>query len=493
MHYFDELWEGRLSRGTLRALVCLAFIITITWAGFHVLHVNALIAGLAYVLAVLVVAAKWGLVESLVTSVVAMLCLNYFFLPPILSLTIADPENWVALFVFMVIAITASTLSSSVNKRSAEAHARKVEVERLYQLSLSLMLVDTTRNIGAQIAESINKQFNLQAVAYCDGLTKEIHFAGDEIERFDQEALRTISMGEGSWFIGRRQPTSKGTEVVVAPVILGGRILGSLGISGAPMSEPALQAVANLTAISIEQARQQIAAGRVEVARQNERLKGILLDALAHDFITPLTSIKSAITTVRSEYRHEQEEDDFLVVVEEEADKLGDMVNETVDMARIEPGKMRIQRRQLSVPELVRSSLDRMKSALDGRPLEVQVQEGIPPVNADPDMMGLAVRQLLGNAIKFSPPGSVIAISAHLSDEVVTVRVRDQGPGVPSDEAEAIFERFYRGRRAQEWTPGTGMGLSIAREIITAHRGRLWVENLPEGGAQFSFTLPIFR
>jgi signal transduction histidine kinase len=169
------------------------------------------------------------------------------------------------------------------------------------------------------------------------------------------------------------------------------------------------------------------------------------------------------------------------------------MVNETVDMARIEPGKTRIQRRQLSVAELISASVDRMKSALDGRPLEVQIQDGISPVNADPDMMGLALRQLLGNAIKFSPPGSKIAISAQQANETVTMKVRDQGPGVPPDEVVAIFERFYRGRRTQEWSPGTGMGLSIARDIITAHRGRLWVENMPGAGAQFSFTLPIFR
>src|ERR1035437_1017340 len=298
MNYFNELWERRLSRGTLRVLACLAFIIAITWAGFHVLHVNALIVGFTYVLAVLVVAARWGLVESLATSVAAILCLNYSFLPPILSLTLADPQNWVALFVFMVIAVTASTLSSSVRQRSAEAQARKVEVESLYQLSLSLMLVDTTRDLGPQITENIKKQFSLQAVAYCDGLTREIYFAGDEAQRFDQETLRTISMGEGSWFIGRKQSTPNNVEVIVAPVVLGGRILGSLGIAGPPMSEPAFQAIANLTAISIEHARQQIAAGRVEVARQNERLKGILLDALAHDFITPLTSIKSAITKI---------------------------------------------------------------------------------------------------------------------------------------------------------------------------------------------------
>src|ERR1035437_7298735 len=177
MNYFNELWERRLSRGTLRVLACLAFIIAITWAGFHVLHVNALIVGFTYVLAVLVVAARWGLVESLATSVAAMLCLNYFFLPPILSLTLADPQNWVALFVFMVIAVTASTLSSSVRQRSAEAQARRIEVEHLYQLSLSLMLVDTTKELGPQIAMSVKKQFHFSAVAFCDRSTGDIHVA----------------------------------------------------------------------------------------------------------------------------------------------------------------------------------------------------------------------------------------------------------------------------------------------------------------------------
>ena len=124
----------------LRSVVCLGLVAAITWITFSVLRVNGLIAGFAYVLAVLIVAARWGLPESIMTSVAAMLCLNYFFLPPILSLTIADPQNWVALFVFMVIAITASTLSSESRRRTAEAQARRIEVEHLYQLSLSLML-----------------------------------------------------------------------------------------------------------------------------------------------------------------------------------------------------------------------------------------------------------------------------------------------------------------------------------------------------------------
>ena len=162
----------------LRVLACLFLVGTITWVAFAVLNVNPLIAGFAYVLAVLVVAARWGLTESVVTSVAAMLCLNYYFLPPILSLTIADPQNWVALFVFMVTAITASKLSASVQNRAAESQARRIEVERLYQLSLSLMLIDTTKEPGPQVTASVKSQSGFTTVAFCDRLTGAIHVAG---------------------------------------------------------------------------------------------------------------------------------------------------------------------------------------------------------------------------------------------------------------------------------------------------------------------------
>jgi two-component system sensor histidine kinase KdpD len=477
----------------LRVLACLVLVSAITWIAFSVLNVNALIVGFAYVLAVLVVAARWGLTESFVTSVAAMLCLNYYFLPPILSLTIADPQNWVALFVFMVTAITASQLSASVRKRAAEAQARRIEVERLYQLSLSLMLIDNTSEIGPQVAASVRSQSGFFAVAFCAKLTGEIHFGGVEDHRIEQDMLRSVAIGEAAWFVSRKTSTPAGVEVIVVPVALGGRMLGSLGAIGPSLSEPAVQAIANLVAIAIEHAAQQIALGRLEVARRNERLRSVLLDALAHDFLTPLTSIKGAITTVRSEYRHEAEEDDFLAVVEEEADRLGEMINESTDMARIEPGKPNIRRSRLPVPDLISTSLHRMKTLLDGRPLKVQIQEDISPVDADPDMIGLALRQLLGNAVKYSPPETTIAISASQIEDTITICVRDHGSGIPPDELEAVFERFYRGKQAQESVAGTGMGLSIARDIVRAHHGKLRVQNTPEGGAQFSLTLPAFH
>jgi len=324
-------------------------------------------------------------------------------------------------------------------------------------------------------------------------LTGEIHVAGVQDQRLEQDMLRSVAIGDAAWFASRKALTPAGTEAIVVPVTLGGRVLGSLGAIGPSLSEPAAQAIANLIAISIEHARQQVALGRLEVARRNEQLRSVLLDALAHDFLTPLTSVKTAITTVRSEYRHEAEEDEFLAVVEEETDRLSEMINETTDMARMEPGKPQIRRREVPVPLIIRTALHRMKALLDSRPVTVQVQEDISSVDADPDMIGLALRQLLGNAVKYSPPETEISISASQTEDTVTITVRDHGLGIPPDELDAIFERFYRGKRTQESVAGTGMGLSIARDIVRAHHGKLRVQNTPEGGAQFSFTLSAFH
>src|ERR1039458_6451490 len=211
----------------LRILACLVLVAAITWIAFSVLHVNALIVGFAYVLAVLVVAARWGLTESFVTSVAAVLCLNYYFLPPGLSFTIADPQNWVALFAFMVTAITASKLSASVRHRAAEAQARR-----------------------PQVAASVRTQSGFFAVAFCDRQTGEIYFAGVEDQRIEQDMLRSVAIGEAAWFVSRKVSTPAGIEAIVVPVALGGRVLGSLGAIGPSLSEPAVQAIANLVAIA---------------------------------------------------------------------------------------------------------------------------------------------------------------------------------------------------------------------------------------------------
>ena len=479
-----SLWER-----ALRLLACVLGVAAIGGAAFYVFHVNAIVCALALVLAVLM-AAHWGLFEAVVTSILAALCLDYFFLPPIRSLAIADPENWVALMAFFVTAITASRLSTGIRQRARKAWDRQMEVERLFRLSRSLMLIDGQEGFGLQIARTLAEECGFLKVAYCDGLDGQISFVGVDDSFVQRQTLQDVARGEASWFVWREASLLPPNEVVVAPVSLGGRVLGSLAAVGPPISEAALQAMANLVAIAVERARERAAEGRREAIRQGDRLKGVLLDALAHEFATPLTSIKGAITTIRSQYHHADDEDDLLAVAEEEVEKLNGIVNDSVDMGRIESGRTRVRRKTLPVSDWIQSSLDRMKNALDGRAVTVQLPDDVSPLSADPELASLALRQLLGNAVKYSPPGSKIGILVEESDSTVTVRVLDEGPGIPPNELNAIFERFYRGSRACESISGMGMGLSIARDIANAHGGSLKAENRTGGGAQFSLTLP---
>jgi len=474
-----------------KLIVCLTTVGATTYVSFFLLHANALVSGFAYLLIVLVVAARWGLLESTLTSLAAMLLLNFFFLPPILTLTIADPQNWVALFVFMATAITASQLSAKARQRTLEAQARKAEVERLYELSRSLMMQTGSRDVGAQIAEGVRAKFGFTTVALCnDPPAGKIDFAGPENRQLAEQVLRDIASNDDYIFLWRGK-TAGGEEIVVAPISFGGKMTGSIGAIGPAVSEPAWQAVANLAGITVERVRNELAASRIEAARQSEFLKRLLLDALAHEFLTPLTSIKGAITTVRSEFTHDSEEEDLLAVVEEEADKLNGMVDESIDLARIETGEIHIHLSRLSVADVIDRSLDRMASRLDAHRSDVHVPAGIADISADANLAGLVLRQLIDNAIKYSPVGSKIGISAAESNGVIKITVSDEGPGIAHNESEAIFERYYRGFAAQDSVPGTGMGLSIARDIILAHGGRIWAENGPEKGAWFSFTLPM--
>ncbi len=450
----------------------------------RVLHANSATAALSFLLLVLGLATRVGLKESILASVAGMLAYNFFFLPPIGTLTIADPQNWVALFVFLVTAITASQLSSSARRKAEEAAAREQEVQRMYDFSRALMLRDDERNLADQITQKISEIFDVQDVSFYDR-------EGDSVHRMWlpdsalQEAFLREAAGTGEI---ARKPESR---VIVVPVRLGGRSLGSLGVAGSTgISEVGLQAIAQLIAIALERGRAQEMAARVEATRQNEQLKSTLLDALAHEFKTPLTSIKAAATTVLARKKLDAMEQDLITVVDEEADHLNKLVTEAIELARIGAGPVKLQRELCSADELISSTTTQLGQLLEGRVLEVTVERDLPHFEIDRKLGELALRQLLNNALRYSAPSSVIQITAESDGDAIVVGVYNEGAGIPGAEKELIFEKFYRGRDVRARIPGTGMGLTIAREIIEAHGGRIWLKSEPGKGARFSFRLP---
>jgi two-component system sensor histidine kinase KdpD len=477
--------QVRLVPLALRIAVIVAIIGAITFALTRIVPVNATTAGFAFLVAILFVATKWGLLEATIGSLVAVLFFNFFFLPPVGTFTIADPQNWVALLALLVTSITASRLSTQVRRRAVEAQERQREMEQLYALSRSILLIDPSQSVARQVVNQVGQAFSAASVVFFDRVTGETLHSGPKDFADSDENLR-VAASHGTQF------HEAGERKWITAVRLGSQPVGSLGISGVDLSDSAVQNLTNLVAIGLERARAQEAASRAEAARQSDELKSTLLDAIAHEFKTPLTTIKASTTALLSDKPPKPEQQrDYIVLVDEEADRMSGLVSEAAQMARIEAGQVRLQLEETRLAELLESVLSKMRSVVDGRPVEIHEEDGVPPVSVDREMMELTFRQLIDNAVKYSPPGSPIAISWTFGDGQVVTRIQDRGRGISESDLPRIFEKFYRAKDSRNQVPGAGLGLAIALAVVTAHGGRIWGESPPGSGATFCVSLPV--
>jgi two-component system sensor histidine kinase KdpD len=443
---------------------------------------NSTTIAMTFLLATLGVATWWGLLEATVASIAGMLCFNFFFLPPIFTFYLADTQNWVALFAFLVTAVVASQLSTSAKQRALEATRRREEMERLYELSRALMLVDTLSATAGQISQRIAQVFGVNGVAVFDRETDQTYRTGTiDVPISDTKLKDSALQGTVS-----HDPAA---NLSVLPLSLGRQPVGSLAISGDSISDTALHAIANLAAIVMERSRAEAAASRMEAARQNEAMKSMMLDALAHEFKTPLTSIKAAASSILDEGPPAQKE--LVTVIEEESDRLDSLVSETIRMARIEAGDLHLDRRPQMVDELINAALQKLRILLEDREVHIETDPSLPAVMADAELIGLTIRQLLTNALKYANPESPIVIRASASGGMVKISVKDFGPGIAAKDRQRIFEKYYRIQDNTDRIPGTGMGLTIARDIVDAHGGDIGVESAIGQGSEFFFTLPI--
>ncbi|MDR3719457.1 MAG: DUF4118 domain-containing protein [Bryobacteraceae bacterium] len=475
----------RIERVALRVALSLAIVAAITLICNHLFPVNATTAGFAYLIGVLWIATTWGMIEALLASVVAMFCFNYFFLPPVGRLVIADPQNWVALFAFLVTALVASHLSDRAKNQALEARNHQRDTEQLYALSRAILLSRPDHSMGGQVAVQIARIFNCQGVAVYDAPSGEIYSGGSEDLAGIDEKLKQTVMAATTL----HEPDS---GLLVAPVTLGGRPIGSLALSHSALSEGALQALLNLVAIALERVRTEETANRAEVARQSEEFKSTLLDAITHEFKTPLTSIKAASTSMLAGAESlSAPVRELTSIIDEETDRLSLLVSDAVRMAQIDAGQIRLDRRPIAVQDLCDGALAQFELRFEGRTLSRDFPGGLPLVFVDRDLIQLALRQLIDNALKYSAPASALEIAALAEDNRVLITLRDRGPGIPAKYLERIFDKFYRKSAGKQQVPGSGMGLHIAREIVRAHGGDLLASSEPGQGSEFRMTLPV--
>ncbi len=487
--------ERREMRGALRHLrhgtevlqlaASVAVIGVETFACGRWVAVNPLTVGFLYLVSILLIATSWGMVEALAASVVATLCFNFFFLPPIGAFRIDDPLNWVALIAFLITSITASQLSARARRRTREALNRQLEMERLYAVGRAILLADPQRPLGEQIVREIARIYDLAFVGLYDRSSDAIHQAGPEELPNLTSQLRDTAMN-GTLF------RNEDAQIVVTPVNFGVQPVGSLALKGLFLSDAALQALSNLVALGLEKARAQEAVVRVNAARQSEEFKATLIDAVAHEFKTPLTSLKAAISAILSSSVSEpQQQQEMLQIINDATERLSALVNEAIRLARVEADGLRLKKQPFAIRAAINAVLRQMEPDLEGRDLGLDVAEDLPPVLADEELIQLVLRHLIDNAAKYSPPKSPLSISARVEGDSVAVGIRNEGEGISEWERSRIFEKFYRGTGVRERVPGTGMGLAITRDIVLAHGGRMRVESVPGQGAEFLFTLPV--
>jgi two-component system sensor histidine kinase KdpD len=420
-------------------------------------------------------------------SVVAMLVFNYEFLPPIGKFTIADPQNWVALGAFLVTSLVGSQLSARIRRQAEEAHSRRREIERLYKFSQKLLGEGNVIQLMNAIPNYIVESFEAGAAELFLPQKEKFYRSGYGAAHLDEEKMKTA-------FLRDEMTIETQQSVCFVPVRLGVRAIGSLGISGARLSRQTLDAVGSMVAIAVERARAVEQLGETEAERQGERLKSALLDSVTHDFRTPLTSMKAAVTSLlASEKVGAPQAHELLTIINEECDRLNHLVEEAAEMARLEAGEIELHFAPTSVEEIVQGALALSRSSLGAREIQLKVSPALPPVEADIDRAQDILVKLIDNANLYSPKDQPIIITAELSGDFVTTSVADRGPGIDDLEQGMIFDKFYRGKDQRYLVRGTGMGLPIARAIVAAHKGTIGVTSQLGHGSVFSFSLPVAR
>jgi len=473
---------GRVTGSTLS----LAIIAAITAFYRHILPVNQTTVALTFLLAILAVSAVWGMVVSVFMSIAGMLTLNYYFLPPTGTFTISDPQNWVALAAFLVTSIVGSQLSARIRREADEAHSRRREIERLYEFSQKLLGEGNVIQLMNAIPDYIVESFEAGATELFLPQKDKFYRSGFGASHLDEERMKTAFLRDEALL----EPQQ---SLYFIPVRLGARPIASLGISGSRLSRQTLEAIGTLVAIAIERARAVEQLGQTEAERQGERLKSALLDSITHDFRTPLTSMKAAVTSMLSSSRDSSQEHELLTIINEECDRLNHLVEQAAEMARLEAGEIELHFEPVDVREMVDAALGQAKSTLVGRHVNVKVNDRIRRVRADFERATDVLGKLIDNANLYSPKEQPITISAEPAGDMVSISVADRGPGIDDFEQQMIFDKFYRGKDQRYLVRGTGMGLPIARALVSAHNGTIGVTSQLGQGSVFSFTLPIAK
>jgi two-component system sensor histidine kinase KdpD len=480
-----------------RAVAVVALTTGVAWLMFPFFELSNLI--MAYLLGIVVVAMRHGRGPSLLASVLSVAAFDFFFVPPYFTFAVSDTRYLFTFAVMLVVGLVISGLTVRARAQAFAARLREQRTAALYAMSRELAGTRGVDELLRIALRHISGVFKSQVAVLLPGTGGALApWSGGQFE------LDANERGVARWVYEHRQRAGLGTATLPGASALHLPLIASRGAVGVLAVRPAdphaldepeqlhqLETFANQTALAIERAQLADEAREAQVRMETERLRSSLLSSVSHDLRTPLATITGAVSTIlengaRLDDRTRRE---LLESVRDEGERLNRLVQNLLEMTRLESGAVELRKEWHSLEEVIGAALSRVGPRLASRRVSTRVPPNLPLVPMDDVLIEQVLVNLLDNALKYTPPTSPIEIIATATDSAATVEVADRGPGLPPGEEDKVFEKFYRGRTDKG--RGAGLGLAICQGVVRAHGGRIWAQNLPEGGVAFLFTLPI--
>jgi two-component system sensor histidine kinase KdpD len=448
-------------------------------------HGKALTAGLIELVLVMLIAFRWGFLEAVVASIMAVACLDYFYMPPIFSLYERDPQDWISSGIFVTIALTAGHFADRIKRKAVQTESERTRLEKLYLTSRDILMLDRRDEVGAQLTRLIADTFHVDAVALWDAREMRMDKAGKDAVPDDE--VRATYFHE----LSENDLASCKFKRVLR---LGTRPVGAIYIAGPSheghLDPRSVDAIASLSAIALERAHSFAAESSAEAAKRSEQLRSTVLDGLAHAFKTPLATIQSASSGLLEINRFEDPERELVSLIDEQATCLAKLTNQVLQTADLDQRQLEVDHERIGLEQLFRFFRTEAAHALTDHPLRIVDETLDTHVWADTRLLEMALLQLLDNASKYASPKSPITLRVITTASEVLFSVQNEGSFVAPEEKLRIFQRFYRSPGTQHMAPGTGIGLSVAKRIAEAHTGRVWAESDSETSTTFFFALP---
>jgi two-component system, OmpR family, sensor histidine kinase KdpD len=452
----------------------------LTFAGY-VLHFNAAPVGFLFLLVVVCVAILCGFWQASLVSVVACACLDYFFYPPVLYFTISDPQDWVALGAFELSALLVSRLSSREQIQSHEAQMQRAAMEQLYELSRSTLLINLHQPPAPQLTHLIQRIFGAEAVTIFDANSGTSDAIG-AWSKDEQDLAKDC-------YLLQTDDEDKSTRTSRRLLRVGAGSIGALAIRG-NLGPIVTNALASLTAITLDRCVSFEKENQIEAAHQGERLRAAVLDSMAHAVKTPLTAIQAANAGLIEVGHLNKAQGELVTLIDDELNKLSLLSTRLLQTAKLEAQEMSVGKDEIRIEELVSTALKEQNKRMAGHPVEVAINDRSLAVRGDRELLSMALTQYLDNAAKYSFAGTEVKIAAWESHSEVLISVHNFGPPIPLTDRERVFQRFFRSEVTMHRAPGTGVGLSAVKMAAEAHQGHVWVISNADEGTTFFMSLP---